>query len=166
MIHVRLIPIDIRQMDRTYSPPQRFFALLPSSISISYGHVPILTLFYVSRTQSQSFITSTHPHVPLLQPLPYISTSPPLNSSPLIYSNPFQHQPLKPAITRPPRSKPKTLRYNLRKENEKRKYAPRVSHSSPPSHRSTDPIERGRATNRVLHAEASLLRTTSSSSAV
>ena len=108
MIHVRLIPIDIRKMDRTYSPPQKFFALLPSSISIPYGHVPILTLFHVSRTQSQSLITSTHLHVLPLQPLPSISTSPPLNSSPLIHSNtnPFQHQPLKPAITR---SQPKTL---------------------------------------------------------
>lgn len=163
MIHVRLIPIDIRQMDRTYSPPQRFFALLPSSISISYGHVPILTLFYVSRTQSQSLITSTHPHVLPLQPLPSISTSPPLNSSPLIYSNPFQHQPQLP-VQPAHNQKPYGISSEKKKKSENKHLAsviPLLNHAV--LHRSTDPMERGRATNRVLQAEASLLRTTSSS---
>lgn len=162
MIHVRLIPIDIRQMDRTYSPPQRFFALLPSSISISYGYVPILTLFYVSRTQSQSLITPTHLHV-LPPPTPpfhlHLSTSQPISTHPF--------QPI-PTPTPQTRNYPLTTQnpsYGISSENkkEKRKQAPRVSHSSPPSRSSTDPIERGGATNRVLQAEASLLCTTSSS---
>lgn len=144
MIHVRLIPIDIRKMDRTYSPPQSFFALLPSSISISYGHVPILTLFYVSRTQPHSLITSTHLHVLPLQPLPSVSTSPPLNSSPLIHSNTNPSNPQSPVQ---PAQQPKTLRYKLRKEKRKAK----ISTSRHPFLSSITPLYRSDRAGRRSH---------------